>query len=201
MPSTRRQKAKERHSRQLDIMSDVENFDVMVGSYGSYSREDERSDQSDSELNLDSGSIRPQQNSNLVGEDFRSLLNPNSRENSEMTIETTGMISEEISNQLSRKLNEIKSSLNSQIQDAITTPITEKVLPSIQNAKDTQGSADFTVVDRESVGLQEGPRTSSFTVANRKAIGLQRSLEVVNTQKTWENRSKTCFTREIVDKA
>ena len=33
MPSTRKQKAKERRSRQLDIMSDVENVDVMLGSY------------------------------------------------------------------------------------------------------------------------------------------------------------------------
>ena len=100
-------------------MSDVENVDIMLGNY---SRGDERNDQSDSELNLDSGSIRPQQNSNLVGEYFRSLLNTNSRDNSE----STRMISEEIPNQMSGKLNEIKSSLNSQIQDAITTAITEK---------------------------------------------------------------------------
>ena len=33
MPSTRKQKAKERRSRQLDIMSDVDNVDVLLGSY------------------------------------------------------------------------------------------------------------------------------------------------------------------------
>ena len=33
MPSTRKQKAKERRSRQSDIMSDIENLDVMLGSY------------------------------------------------------------------------------------------------------------------------------------------------------------------------
>ena len=65
MPSsTGKQKAKERRSRQLDMMFDVENVDIMQGSY---SREDERNDQSDREFNLDSGSISPQQNSNLVG--------------------------------------------------------------------------------------------------------------------------------------
>ena len=76
-------------------MSDGENVDIMLGSY---SRNDERNNQSEDEMNLDSGSDRPQQNSNLVGEDFRSLLNDNSRENSEMTIETTRMISGEITN-------------------------------------------------------------------------------------------------------
>ena len=33
MSSTSKQKAKERRSRQLDIMSDVENVDIMLGSY------------------------------------------------------------------------------------------------------------------------------------------------------------------------
>ena len=38
MSSTRKQKAKERCFRQLDMLSDVENVDIMLGSY---SREDE----------------------------------------------------------------------------------------------------------------------------------------------------------------
>ena len=76
MLSTRKQKAKERRSRQLDILSNVENVDIMLGSD---SRDYERNNQSQDELKMDSGSSRPQQNSNSVGEDFRSLLNTNSR--------------------------------------------------------------------------------------------------------------------------
>ena len=99
---------------------------------GSYSRDENRNDNSEVELNMDSGSSRPQQNSNLAGENFGSLLNTNSRENNEMTIETTRKTSDEISNQMSKKFNEFRSSLNSQIQHALTTTITETVLPSIQ---------------------------------------------------------------------
>ena len=88
---------------------------------GSYSRDDEDVNISENGVNLNSGSSRPQQSSNLIGEDFRSLLNTNSRENSEIAIDTTRLINEEISNHMSRKLNEIKTSLNSQIQDAITS--------------------------------------------------------------------------------
>ena len=33
MPSTRKQKAKEKRSRQSDVMSDIVNLDVMLGSY------------------------------------------------------------------------------------------------------------------------------------------------------------------------
>ena len=94
--------------RQLDMLSDVENVDIMLGSY---SRDDEENNASENEVNLGSASSRPQQSSNDIGEDFRSLLKTNSSENSEATIETTRMINEEISNQMSRKLNEIKTSI------------------------------------------------------------------------------------------
>ena len=82
MPSTRKQKAKERRSRQLDIMSDVENVDVMLGSY---SRNNEENDLSENDIHLDSESSRPQRNSNITGEDFRSLLT-NSRENMKLPL-------------------------------------------------------------------------------------------------------------------
>ena len=149
MPSTRKQKAKERRSRQLDMLSDVENVDIMLGSY---SREDEENKVSENEVNLDSGSSRPQQSSNARGEDFRSLLITNSRENSEITFKTSRLISEEISNQMSRKLYEIKTGLNSQIKDAITAAITSTVLPSIQNTLEMQGRPNFTMVDRSPTG-------------------------------------------------
>ena len=56
MPSTRKQKAKERRSRQLDTMSDVENDDVMLGNYSAINQDDDRSE---TEINLDSESSRP----------------------------------------------------------------------------------------------------------------------------------------------
>ena len=193
MPSTREQKAKERRSRQLDIMSDTENVDIMLGSYA---RDDERIEQNENELNLDLGSNRPHQNSNLVGEDFRSLLNTNSRENSEVTIETTRMINEEISIQMSGKLNEIKTSLNSQIQSAISAAITNTIFPSIRNTLGMQGRSNFTVVDRGSEGPQLGPRTSNFTMEDQRSSGPQRNPEVVNMLKTKENCPRMCFTQE-----
>ena len=193
MPLTRKQKAKERRSRQLDMLSDVENVVIMLGSY---SRDDEEVNISENGVNLDSGSSRPQQSSDLIGEDFRSLLNTNSRENSEIAIETTRLINEEISNQMSRKLNEIKASLNSQIQDAITAAITSTVLPSIQNTLGMQGRPDFTLGHPGSNGLHPSPRSTDFTMKDRRSSGLQRNAEVGNSQKTWENRPKTCFLHE-----
>ena len=174
------------------MLSDAENVDIMLGSY---SRDDENN-MSENEANLDSGSSRPQQSSNALGEDFRSLLNTNSRKTSEITIETTRMINEEISNQISRKLNEIETNLNSQIQDAISTAITETALPSIQNTLRLQGRANFTVMDRVSNGPHPGMRAGNFTEEDQRSSGRQRNPEVGNSQKMWENRPKTCFTQE-----
>ena len=72
MPSTRKQRAKERRSRQVGMMSEVKNVDIVLGSY---SRDGETNDHSEIEINVYSASNRPQHSSNLVGEDFRSLLN------------------------------------------------------------------------------------------------------------------------------
>ena len=138
---------------------------------GNYSKSNEEYEQNDSEVNVDTGSNRLHQNSNLIGEDIRSHLNTNSRENSEIDIETTRMISEEITNQMSRGLSEIRTSLNFHIQDAFSTAINETVLPSIQSTLEAQGRDNFTTMDRGS----SGPHRSS---------------EVRNPQKPWENCPK-----------
>ena len=158
--------------------------------------------------------IRPQQNSNVVGEDFRSLLT-NSREHSEITIETTRIISGEVCSQASRRQNEIKDSLHFQTHNAITTTIAEKVLPSIQKTLDTHGRANFTVADQGSNGLHKSSRAAKFTVADQgsnglhkssraakftmadqSSSGLQRNREAGIGQQTRENRPKTCFAQE-----
>ena len=92
----------------------------------------------------------------------------------------TRMVSVETSNQVSRRLNEIKDGLNSQIQDANTTAKAKKVFPSIQNTLNTKGRANFTAMDRESNGLQEGPRTTTFTAVDRESNGLQEGPRTTN---------------------
>ena len=178
MPSTRKRKATERRSRQLEKLSDVENVDIMLGSY---SREDEYNNASENEANLDAGSSRPQQSSNTLGEDFRSLLNTNSREISEITIETTRMINEEISNQMSKKLNEIKNSLSLQIQDAISSAITGQILPSPQNTLQAQRRTKRSTMDRGSIEPQERDRATGLSTRDKRSSELQRNSEVKNS--------------------
>ena len=63
MPSTRKQKAKEKRARQIDVMSDIENLDVMLGSY---SRDAVVEQINVSDVERDFESSRHQQNTDLI---------------------------------------------------------------------------------------------------------------------------------------
>ena len=71
-------------------MSDVENLDVMLGTY-SRNELEEQENNSDLELYLRSG--RRQENTDLIGGNVRSSLNANMSVNSEITAETSRAIS------------------------------------------------------------------------------------------------------------
>ena len=93
---------------------------------------------------------------------FRSLLNTNISENSEVTVETTRMISSEITSQMSRGLEEIKSALNSQIVEANNSAIVEKVLPSIQNTVKPENVYSNAKMDVRSDGPHQSSHTSTM---------------------------------------
>ena len=89
MPSTRKQKAKEKRSRQSDVVSDIENLDVMLGNYPNGEMRD-RENVEDVEIDLESKG-RQQNASHFTG-NYRSLLNNSLSDNSEITAETSRMI-------------------------------------------------------------------------------------------------------------
>ena len=96
MPSTRKQRAKERRSRQVDLMSYAENLDIMLVSY---SRNELESNSIDRNDDIYHGSDRTRQDVAQNSEDFRSLLNTNSGENSESTGGTMRLVNSEVSKQ------------------------------------------------------------------------------------------------------
>ena len=133
MPSTRKQRAKERLSKQVDLMSDTVNLDIKLGSN---SRNELEYNSVNRSYEVDHESDRTRQDAAQNSEDFRSLLNSNSRENSESTVETTRLDNSEISEQM----DELRKDLNSQIIDTINSVIGEKVLPDIRNIVTSQNS-------------------------------------------------------------
>ena len=131
MPSTRKQRAKERRSRQVDLMSGVEDLDVMLGSY---SRNEMESNSGDRNDEVDFASDRTRGDVVQNSEDFRSLSNSNSRENRESTIETMRLVNSEVS----RKMEELKRDLKSQKAETKNSLISERIHPNIQNTSTSQ---------------------------------------------------------------
>ena len=72
MPSTRKQKARAMRCRLSDVMPDLENMDVMLGSY---SRNEVERHQGDGVIDVDLEANGPQNNVIPISEDFMSLLN------------------------------------------------------------------------------------------------------------------------------
>ena len=152
MPSTRKQKAREKRSRQSDVMSDIENLDIMLGNY---QESDQVRDENLSDTGLDLESRKPNKEINSISGNIRTLLNTNASENSEITFETSRAINSEISSQMSRKLEEMRFDLNSHFLSAMDSAIEEKVIPSIRNVLE---SSQNTHLDLRS----DGPHPSTF---------------------------------------
>ena len=134
-------------------MSDLENVDIMLGNYSRNELNSQLGERK-TELDLESNGL---QTANLISENFRSLINTNSRENSEITIETARPINNEITSQVTRKLDEIRSELNTQILEVINSAISEKVLPSIQNVLEVQNPESDAIRDTQSGRLNRSP--------------------------------------------
>ena len=133
MPSTGKQKAKARKSRELDMLTDYGNMDVMLGEGNSNSIERE----------LDSLIIVPERQ-----QEFQSFPNrENSSQKNEIRdidsrkepviegrlIESINMLSGEMNARMSREMEAMMDLMHSQISRAISSAISERVIPEIQN--------------------------------------------------------------------
>ena len=153
MPSTRKQKAREKRSRQPDVMSDMKHLDVM---FETYSRNGVDSQLGENEENLDRRSNERQTNTNPSGDDFRTLLNTNSVGNSHMTSETVRRINSEITSQVSSKKNEFNVDLKLHIRETIEQVILDQVLPIF-----TETSGEIGNGARQNVVLRSSERRRS----------------------------------------
>ena len=135
MPSTRRQKAKARKSREMDMMSDFENLDVMLGNSNNNPIERELAeaiDQSSTHGDTDTHAYLeneyrdyPHENDLLIQNEVR------------QSFET---FSNEFNLRLSQEMDSMISMMHNQINRAITTAIAERVIPEIQNIANSMSS-------------------------------------------------------------
>ena len=139
MPTTRKQK-KARKSRGLEMLSDIENIDIMLGENHFNAREREGS--LNSNLPRRSRSFVSNESENEDGNMGRNQRSANSKTNTECDRNSvTGnssaeinRLSSEINSRISREMDEMMNSVSVQIQRAMSDAISSQVLPQIQNA-------------------------------------------------------------------
>ena len=151
MPSTRKQKTKARKSREMDMMSDFENMDVMIGNENTNPIERELSNiigkvENNQDIESNPQSARYESHENEFGHYVHENVIPK-QDRVQETLET---FSSEFNMRLSQEMDSRMSLMHSQINRAINTATAERVIPEIQNIvssisssgnRDTQASS------------------------------------------------------------
>ena len=128
MPSTRKQKAKAMKSREMDMMSDFENLDVMLGNRNNNPIERELADA------IDQSSTHGDADTNAYqGSEYRDYLHENDLLRQNEVGQSFETFSNEFNLRLSQEMDSMRSMMHSQINRAITAAIAERVIPEIQN--------------------------------------------------------------------
>ena len=137
MPSTRRQTAKARKSRKMDMMSDMDNVDVMLGNGDSNLIERKLADavqqspiQGDIETNMSQR------------DDYRDFTCENDSFRQKDAKQSFETFSNEFNLRVSQEMDSMMSMMHSQINRAISTAIAERVIPEIQNIVSSMSSSD-----------------------------------------------------------
>ena len=136
MPSTRRQKAKARKSREMDMMSDFENLDVMLGNNNNNPIERELTeaiDQSSAHGDADTHTY--------LENEYRDYQHENDVLRQNEIRHSFETFSNEFNLRLSQEMDSMMSMMHNQINRAVTTAINERVIPEIQNIASSMSSA------------------------------------------------------------
>ena len=135
MPSTRRQKAKARRSREMDMLSDYDNLDVMLGNENNNPIERELAEA------IDQSSAHGDDDTNVYLEnEFRDYLHENEPLRQNEVRQSFEAFSSEFNLRLSQEMESMMSLMHSQINRAISTAIAERVIPEIQNIANSMSS-------------------------------------------------------------
>ena len=132
MPSTRRQKAKARKSREMDMLSDIENMDVMLGNGSNNPIERDLADA------IEQSSVQGDVESNEhLGNQYASFAYENNlpRQNDIRQSLRPFQINSIL------EMDSMMSMMHSQINRAISNAISERVIPEIQNIVSSMSSS------------------------------------------------------------
>ena len=135
MPSTRRQKAKAIKSREMDMISDLDNLAVMLGNGNDDPIERELADA------IEQSSVQGDIGDNMHQRtDYRDFTYENDPSRQNDVRQSFEAFSSEFILRLSQEMDSMMSMVHNQIHRAISTAISERVFPEIQNIVSSMSS-------------------------------------------------------------
>ena len=136
MPSTRRQKAKARTSREMDMMSDIDNLDVMLGSENENPNGWELADA------IEQSSVQGDYEANeYQRSNHQEFVQGNEPFGPNEVRHFFENFTNEFNLRLSQELDSMMSMVHNQINRTISTAISERVIPEIQNIASSMSSS------------------------------------------------------------
>ena len=207
MPSTRKQKAKARKSRELDMLSDYGNMDVMLGEGNSKSIEREL----DSLITAPEGpqdfrSFPNRENSSQENE-IRDIDSRNEPVRESRLLESINMLSGEMNARMSREMETMMDLMHSELSSAISSAISERIIPEIQNMVENLPLGQYGVEPNTSLNedgirnVWKNANTKLTKKDSRSACDLRDHTDFVpyshqlaetNPKKSEVRNSKTC---------
>ena len=136
MPSTRRQKAKARKSREKDMMSDIDNLYVMLGNGNESPIERKLADAI--EQSSTQGGYETNESHEANYRNFVQDNEPLGQNDVRRSFET---FSNEFILRLSQEMDSMMTMVHNQINRAISTAVSERVIPEIQNIVSSMSSS------------------------------------------------------------
>ena len=168
MPSTRKQKAKDRKSRKLDMLSDYGNMDVMLGDGNSNSIERELDHLNNGPERQQDFQSFPNRESSSQENEIRDISDRNEPVMEGILVQSIIMLSSEMNARMSRKMKTMMNFTQTQNNRAISSAIGERIITEIQNMVETlplnhHGVEPCTTLDEDGIGNVWKTTNTKFT--------------------------------------
>ena len=148
---------KARKSREMDMMSDFENLDVMLGNSNNNPIERELADA------IDQSSTHGDADTNAYhGGEYRNYLHENDLLRQNEVRQSFVTFSNEFNLRLSQEMDSMMSMMHNQINRAITAAIAERVIPEIQNIANSMSSTGHIDTETSLSPISQENRESAY---------------------------------------
>ena len=203
MPSTRKQKANARKSRELDMLSDYGNMDVMLGDGNSNSIERELDSLINAPERQQDFQFFPNRENSSQENEIRDIRNRYVPVREERLIESINILSGEMNARMSREMETMMDFMQSQINRAFNCAISERILPEIQNMVENlplnrHGVEPCTSSNEDEIGNVWKNRNAKFTMKDsRSACDLRENTDLTPYSQIpgskRQSLSRSCF--------